>query len=74
MTSRSVTVKAGITRSANYQSVTFEVVEHVDLAEGDNRDEVVKEIRQRLFADLDEFSMRGIVHVANQEVPAPQVK
>ena len=68
MTVRSVTVRAAITRSAKYQSVSYEVTEHVDLAEGEDRDEAVKEIRQRLFASVDEVTMRGIVHVANQEV------
>ena len=68
MTVRSVTVKAGITRSAKYQSVTFEVTEQVDLAEGEDQNEVVKEIRQRLFASVDVVTMRGIVRVANQEV------
>jgi len=68
MTVRSITVKAGITRSAKYQSVSYEVTEQVELAEGEDRDEAVKEIRQRLFASVDEVTMRGIVRVANQGV------
>ena len=68
MTVRLITVKAGITRSAKYQSVSYEVTEQVELAEGEDRDEAVKEIRQRLFASVDEVTMRGIVRVANQGV------
>lgn len=60
----SVTVQAGITRSTNFQSVTFEITEQVDLEPGEDREEIVKEIRQRLFASADEVTPRGIVHVA----------
>ena len=45
MNIRSVTVKAGITRSANFQSVSYEITEQVDLTEGEDRDEVVNEMR-----------------------------
>ena len=66
MTVRSVTVRAAITRSANYQSITFEIAEQVDLAEGEDRDAVIKEVRQRLFTDVDEYTMRGIIHLGNK--------
>lgn len=68
MTVRSVTVKAAITRSAKFQSVSLELTEQVDLEPGEDQDEIAKQIRRRLFAAADEATMRGIVHVTNQEV------
>ncbi len=65
---RSVTVTAGITRSAKFQSVSLEITERVDLEPGEDREETEKEIRKRRFTAIDEATMRGIVHIANQEV------
>jgi len=46
----------------------LEITERVDLEPGEDREETEKEIRKRRFTAIDEATMRGIVHIANQEV------
>jgi hypothetical protein len=66
-----VTVSFEVTRSRQYQTVKFGLSEEILLAEGDDREAVVKSVRARLFKEVNDTAGKALEHVlAQQESPA----
>lgn len=66
-----VTVSFEVSRSRDYQSVRFGLSEEVALAEGDDRDAVVKATRLRLFKEVTDTAGKALDHIlAQQEASA----
>ena len=61
-----VTVSFEVSRSRDYQSVRFGVSEEIALAEGEDRDAVVKATRLRLFKEVTDTAGKALDHILAQ--------
>lgn len=61
-----VTVSFEVSRSRDYQSVKFGLSEEIALAEGEDRDAVVKTTRLRLFKEVTDTAGKALEHILAQ--------
>ena len=65
-----VTVSFEVSRSRSYQTVKFGLSEEIVLAEGDDRDAVVKVVRAKLFKEVTDTANRALENILAQQEAA----
>lgn len=58
-----VTISFEVSRSRNYQSVKYGLSEELVLAEGDDRDALVRAARKRLFLEVNDTAAKALDQV-----------
>ena len=58
-----VTVKAGISRCKDFQSVKCEIEEEVELDENDDRQSIIDQVKNDLFTRVNQATIKGLKNI-----------